>query len=58
LEAEVDFAELGRERGELVAVAAAVVVVAADPDDNGRDAAFSLALEDEGTGALDSFGGW
>jgi hypothetical protein len=38
-------------RGELAAAAAA------DPDDNGRDVAFSLALEDEGTGALHSFGG-
>jgi len=43
--------EAGRDRGEFVAPPA-------EPDDGGRAAAFSLAVEEEGTGALDNLGGW
>ena len=51
MEDDVDFTEdVGRARGELVAPA--------DPDDGGRAAAFSLAVEEDETGALDNLGGW
>jgi hypothetical protein len=51
VEDDVDFAEdVGRARGELVAPA--------EPDDGGRAAAFSLAVEEDETGALDNLGGW
>ena len=51
---EVDFAEeFGRDRGGFPAAGAA-----ADPDDVGRVFAFSLALDEDGTGALDNLGGW
>jgi hypothetical protein len=55
---EEDFVEeFGRDRDEL-AGATETVGAPVDPEDVGRAEAFSFAPDEDGTGALDSLGGW